>query len=175
MSPSFPPPLPTKMAPWQSLQKATNPRDKVAMWASVWFGCGYMPRAPGTAGSLGALPLAALAALGGPFAIFVAGVVVTVGGIWSSGRVARLLGKGDPQIVVIDEVAGVLLTLAVAPATVWGWVAGFVLFRAFDQLKPWPIRKFERLPGGFGIMMDDVAAAAAAGVLLLLAQLLGWL
>ncbi len=145
------------------------------MWASVWFGCGYMPRAPGTAGSLGALPLAALAALGGPFTIFVAGVVVTVAGIWSSGRVARLLGKGDPQIVVIDEVAGVLLTLAVAPPTLWGWVAGFVLFRAFDQLKPWPIRQFERLPGGFGIMMDDVAAAAAAGVLLLLAQLLGWL
>ena len=158
------PPLPPRRAPsrW----------DSVALWLSVWFGCGYSPRAPGTVGAVGALPVFALAQLGGPFTVFFTGVLVTVVGIWASGRVARQMRVEDPQIIVIDEVAGVLLTLAVAPRGWLGLLAGFVLFRTFDILKPWPVRRFERLPLGFGIMMDDVAAAALAAAVLLALQLL---
>jgi len=103
-------------------------------------------------------------------------MVVTVVGIWSSHRTARSLGQKDPQIVCIDEVAGVLFTLAAAPVGAAGTIAGFVLFRLFDQLKPWPARAAERkLPGGWGIMLDDVFAAAWAAGVLLLARRLGFL
>lgn len=158
------PPLPPRRPPKRS--------DKIALWLSVWFGCGYAPKAPGTVGSLGALPVFAVAQMGGPFAVFGVGVVLTVVGIWASTQVARQMRVEDPQIVVIDEVAGVLLTLSVAPSGWLGLVAGFVLFRAFDMWKPWPVRRFERLPLGLGIMMDDVAAAALAAAVLLALQLL---
>jgi phosphatidylglycerophosphatase A len=73
--------------------------------------------------------------------------------------VASELGQKDPQLIVIDEVAGVLVTLSVAPPTWSALVAGVVLFRLFDQTKPWPARAAERkLPGGWGIVLDDVAA-----------------
>ncbi|MDX2020635.1 MAG: phosphatidylglycerophosphatase A [Deltaproteobacteria bacterium] len=146
--------------------------DGVALWLSVWFGCGYAPKAPGTVGALGALPVFAVAQLAGPFTVFAVGALVTVVGIWSSTRVARQMRVEDPQIIVIDEVAGVLLTLAVAPPGWLGLAAGFLLFRAFDIWKPWPVRLFERLPLGFGIMMDDVAAAAMAAAVLLVPQML---
>lgn len=164
-------PLPPSSARPPALQpRPETLPDKLALWIAVWFGCGFVPRAPGTVGSLGALPLYALASRGGPVAVFAAGALVTLAGIWASNRVARLLDKSDPQIIVVDEVAGVLLTLAVAPPTLLGLGLGFVLFRAFDQLKPWPVRHFERLPGGYGVMLDDVAAAGVAAVVLLALQ-----
>lgn len=157
-------------ADWKRHMRSGGPKQRLAFWLSLWWGCGFMPRAPGTAGSLGALPLYALASWGGPFVVFAVGTLVTVLGIWSSGEVARTSRASDPQVVVIDEVAGVLLTLAVAPEGWPGLVTGFVLFRFFDQVKPWPLRRFESLPGGFGIMMDDVAAAVFAGTILLALQ-----
>jgi phosphatidylglycerophosphatase A len=108
----------------------------------------------------------------GHLAIGAAALLVTAIGIWAADVVAKDLGKKDPQIVVIDEVAGVLLTLSVAPPTWGALVAGVVLFRIFDQTKPWPARSAERqLPGGWGIVLDDVAAGAwgAAGLLGLMA------
>jgi phosphatidylglycerophosphatase A len=116
--------------------------------------------------------LFAIAQLGGPFTVFATGVLVTVVGVWASTRVARQMRVEDPQIIVIDEVAGVLLTLSVAPRGWLGLLSGFVLFRLFDMWKPWPIKRFERLPLGLGIMMDDVAAAAFAAAVLLGFQLL---
>jgi phosphatidylglycerophosphatase A len=80
-------------------------------------------------------------------------------GIWAASIVARELGKKDPQVVVIDEVAGTLVTLLPMPHASWQAIAaGFVLFRLFDIVKPWPIRHLERLPGGWGIVLDDIGA-----------------
>jgi phosphatidylglycerophosphatase A len=90
-------------------------------------------------------------------------------GVWAADHVIARTGLKDPQIVVIDEVVGVLLTLAASAPTWTSLVAGFVLFRIFDQWKPWPARSLESLPGGWGVVMDDVAAgvwgAAVLGAL----------
>jgi phosphatidylglycerophosphatase A len=104
----------------------------------------------------------------GHLAVGTAALLITAIGIWVADVVAKDLGRKDPQIVVIDEVAGVLLTLSVAPPTWLGLAAGVVLFRIFDQTKPWPARMAERkLPGGWGIVLDDVAAGAWAAAALL--------
>jgi inositol phosphorylceramide synthase catalytic subunit len=150
-------------------RRAVTPKTYVAYTLATWFGCGYSPVAPGTAGTLGALPLYLLVRGGGPMAVLAAAVVVTVVGIWSGGVVADHSGKHDPQLVVIDEVAGVLLALAVAPPTLAGAATAVVLFRVFDITKLWPARRAERLPRGWGIVVDDIVAGvwAAAGVLVL--------
>jgi phosphatidylglycerophosphatase A len=108
-------------------------------------------------------------------AVAAAAVVVTLVGIWASGRVERRLRKKDPQIVCIDEVAGVLVTWIAAPPTTRALVVGFVAFRVFDQLKPWPARAAERLKGGAGIMLDDVAAGVWGAALVLVGRAMGWL
>jgi phosphatidylglycerophosphatase A len=135
-----------------------------------------LPRAPGTWGTLGALPLYWLLASRGPVAVAGAAVVITLVGVWAAGRVARSLQTHDPQIVCIDEVAGVLVALVPAPHTFPGIAAAVVLFRLFDVLKPWPARLAERrLPGGWGIVLDDVAAGLWAAALVLAARRYGLL
>lgn len=144
---------------------------KVGYALATWFGCGLSPIAPGTVGTLGALPLWLLVRSGGPFAILATAVAVTVIGIWSGGVVARASRAKDPQIVVIDEVAGVLFTLAAAPVGIRGTAAAVVFFRIFDMTKPFPARHAERLPGGWGIVLDDVVAGIqAAAVVTVLAR-----
>jgi phosphatidylglycerophosphatase A len=135
-------------------------KKRLLPWAlATWFGCGLVPIAPGTAGSLGALPLYLLALRLGRAGLAVTILVVTSVGIWAASRVARDLRQKDPQIVVIDEVAGMLITmLPMSVVSLRAVVVGFVLFRLFDMLKPWPVRNFEKLPGGWGIVLDDVAA-----------------
>jgi phosphatidylglycerophosphatase A len=150
-------------------------RDVTAHVLSVWFGCGHMPVAPGLTGTLGAIPLYLLLRPHGHGALAAAALVVTLVGIWASGRVERRLGRKDPQIVCIDEVAGVLVTWIVAPPTTRALVAGVIAFRIFDQLKPWPARAAERLGGGAGVMLDDVAAGVWGAAVLLAARGLGWL
>jgi phosphatidylglycerophosphatase A len=142
---------------------------------AVWFGCGHVPVAPGTAGTLGAIPLYLLVRPYGLAAVAATAVVVTLVGLWAAGDVERRLGSKDPQIVCIDEVAGVLVTWLAAPPTWKGLVAGVVLFRIFDQWKPWPARAAERLGGGAGVMLDDVVAGAWGAGLLGVARALGWL
>lgn len=149
-----------------SATKAPVPLDTLAEVLATWFGCGHSPVAPGTVGTLGALPLYGMLRPGGPAALLAGAAAVTAVGVWASGRVAERQGIEDPQTVVIDEVAGVLLALAFAPRTRAGVAVGVLLFRALDIAKPWPIRKFEALPGGWGVMMDDVAAGAIAALVL---------
>jgi phosphatidylglycerophosphatase A len=132
-------------------------RQVVAHVLAVWFGCGHLP-APGTVGTLGALPLYLLVRPHGVGAVAAAALVITLVGLWAADVVERRLGTKDPQIVCIDEVAGVLITLLAAPATTRGMWAAVVLFRIFDQWKPWPARRAERLGGGAGVMLDDVVA-----------------
>jgi phosphatidylglycerophosphatase A len=134
-----------------------------------------VPRAPGTAGTIGTLPLYLLIAPGGAAAVAAAAVVVTLVGVWAAGRVARKLGAEDPQIVCIDESAGVLVALVPAPRTWPAVVAAVVLFRIFDVWKPWPARAAERLPAGWGIVADDLVAGAYAAALVAGARALGWI
>jgi phosphatidylglycerophosphatase A len=150
-------------------------RDVTAHVIAVWFGCGHMPYAPGHTGTLGAIPLYLVVRPFGAFAVAATAVVLTLIGIWASGRVERRLGIKDPQIVCVDEVAGVFVTWIVAPSTWPALIAGVVLFRIFDQFKPWPARAAERLGGGAGVMLDDVAAGAWGAGVILGARSLGWL
>lgn len=132
-----------------------------------WFGAGLAPIASGTVGTLATLPLVLLLAWAGSPALYGAvTVLVIVLGIWSSGGLARELGRKDPGEAVIDESAGYLVTMAFLPATPWLLGAGFLLFRLLDIVKPFPARRLERLPGGWGIMADDLMVALYAHGLL---------
>lgn len=141
----------------------------------TWFGLGYVPKAPGTAGSLGALAIAWLLhqyAGVGPLTCAALGVALAIPGIWAAGVVAKESGREDPQIVVVDEVVGQWITLAGASQLNWkSWLAAFALFRLFDIWKPPPLRQLERLPGGVGIVADDAMAGLYAALVLFAA---GW-
>jgi phosphatidylglycerophosphatase A len=135
--------------------------------------CGYFPIAPGTAGSAAGLLVYLLlsrAQSPGLEAAVIAGVFAA--GTWAAGRAERYFGGIDPGPVVIDEVLGMLVTLAFIPA---GWSAallGFFIFRIFDIIKPYPANRLEKLHGGFGIMADDAMAGVYANLVL---RLLIWL
>jgi phosphatidylglycerophosphatase A len=106
-----------------------------------------------------AVPLYLLLRSHGPSAVLAAAAVLALVGVWAAAEVIAVTRTKDPQIVVIDEVAGVLVTLAACAPNWTSIVIGVVAFRVFDQFKPWPARTFERrLPGGWGVVMDDVAA-----------------
>ena len=137
---------------------------------ATWFGSGLLPKAPGTWGSLAALPFAwVIQTVGGQIALLAAAAIVFLIGVWAAERMAREVGLKDPGIVVIDEVAGQWFVLAFAPLSIWTYVAGFVLFRIADITKPWPVSLADRrVPGGFGIMLDDVIAGLYAGLVLLI-------
>jgi phosphatidylglycerophosphatase A len=110
----------------------------------------------------------------GPWAALLAALALTAVGIWAASLVAERAKAKDPQFVVIDEVAGVLVTLAAAPPTLAGLIVGVVLFRVFDQWKPWPARLAEqRLPGGWGIVLDDIAAGVWGAAVLVALRLGG--
>jgi len=151
-------------------------KRRLAHVLAVWFGCGHVPIAPGTAGTLGAIPLYLLVRPHGRLAVAATALVVTAVGVWAADEVAKQRRMKDPQIVVIDEVAGVFVTWLAAPETTGGLIAGVVLFRIFDQLKPWPACWAERrLPGGWGIVLDDVFAGCWGAVLLSIARAVDWL
>ncbi len=128
----------------------------------TWFGCGFSPVAPGTAGSLAALLIALALHLlygSGRGTFLLLAAILLIPGIWAAGSVARMENKTDPQIVVVDEVIGQWITLAGAASFNWiTWLAAFLLFRLFDVWKPPPVRRLEHLPGGWGIVADDVMA-----------------
>ncbi|NKB58682.1 MAG: phosphatidylglycerophosphatase A [Alphaproteobacteria bacterium] len=137
---------------------------------ATWFGIGHLPKAPGTWGSLAALPFAwALSIWGGPLILAAAAVIVFALGVWAAERLERAGGDKDPGHVVIDEVAGQWLTLAAVPADPILYGLGFVLFRVMDITKPWPANWLDRnISGGLGVMLDDIAAGAYAGIALYL-------
>ena len=191
-------------------------KPRISFLLATWFGLGYLPKAPGTWGSLAGVTaswlviklaprLLALEPAHPEQGLFLQDpspvlswcllswcwLLVAVLGVWCSSTVAGYVGKKDPQFVVIDEVSGQMLTLFLGLGTttplfpgvdhlasrrVWylddRWsvlFAGFILFRLFDIWKPFPIRKLEKLPGGWGIMADDWLAGIYAAILLRLA------
>jgi len=146
---------------------------RLAVLLATAGGAGYLPIAPGTAGSaVGVVVFLLIRGWSGAgIAMLVA--VVTLVGIWASGRAAAHFGREDPGPVVIDEVAGQLVTLAATGVGLSGAAAGFLLFRLFDIAKPWPVNRLESLPGGLGIMADDLMAGVYGyACLLLLTRLL---
>lgn len=146
------------------------PAEKKTLWAwavGTFFGAGLLRPGPGTYGSVAALSIWLAFAQTQhpahlPLITLIAAVVVTLIGIPAATIVAHESGREDPGHVVIDEVAGQLITLIFCPPDWAHAIAALILFRAFDIFKPWPIRRFERLPEGTGIMMDDVAAGVLA-------------
>jgi phosphatidylglycerophosphatase A len=146
---------------------------KIAEYISTLFGIGRAP-VSGTVASLVSLPFAWIILLhGGGSVLGVASVIALGIGIWACGAYVRASGKDDPSECVIDELAGQWLACAFAPLSLWGFALAFILFRLFDIAKPWPISAMERLPGGYGVMMDDMLAGLVAGLLVLLAVHLG--
>jgi phosphatidylglycerophosphatase A len=153
----------------------TTVTNKIAVAIATWFGCGYVPIAPGTAGSAAAVGIAALLALYAgwrPWEFWILAAAIVPVAIWSAGVTARVVGKKDPRLVVVDEVAGQWFALAGATSLNWkSYLAAFLLFRLFDIWKPPPVRQLEALPGGKGIVADDVMAGLYAALVLFLA---GW-
>lgn len=135
------------------------------------MGAGRTPAAPGTAGSLVGL-LLFLVLKGLPALIYgLLGLTLFLLGVYVAERFERVTGRRDPPEVVIDEICGMLLTLAFLPPAPFLLLAGFLFFRLFDILKPFPVRWVERLPGGWGVMADDAVAAVYAHLAL---RGLGW-
>jgi len=138
---------------------------------ATFFGVGYLKPGPGTWGSVATVLLWAWALSWMPpasrtWATVIAAAAVTLIGIPAATRTARDYASKDPQFVVIDEVAGQLITLIAVPLAWQSLLAGFILFRGFDILKPPPVRQLEKLPEGFGIVLDDVGAGIYAAALL---------
>ena len=124
---------------------------------------GRVPVAPGTAGSLVVLVAWLALAPAGGWILWGVLAGIALLGVAAAGEVARAEGTADPQQVVIDEVVGMAMALALAPAGLAAAIAAFVAFRVFDIAKPFPAGRLERLPGGWGIVADDVAAGLYAG------------
>lgn len=138
------------------------------------FGAGLSPVAPGTAGTLVAIPLWWLLAQTGFWGYLIGTLLVIAVGPFLCGKTSRDMGVHDHGGIVWDEIAGFLITMWLAPVTWWAAVMGFALFRLFDIWKPWPIRLLdEKVHGGLGIMVDDLLAGVYA--LLVLQLVLLWL
>jgi phosphatidylglycerophosphatase A len=157
-------------------------KPRLALAIATALGLGYLPKAPGTWGSLAGILIYAVTLfffqMPAPRALAVTAVValaLAAGGVWAADRAAKFSAQKDPQFVVIDEVSGQHLTYALALAPLnWKYLLlGFILFRAFDIWKPFPARQAESLPGGLGIMADDWAAGLYAALGLWFARRLG--
>lgn len=140
-----------------------KPSQRLGHVLALSFGAGLSPVWPGTVGAVVGLALAAgLAMLSVPLQLAGLAALFVVG-VWASGVVATATGTEDPQIVVIDESFGAAAVVLALPAEPLWWIAGFIAFRAFDILKPFPVNWVQdRVKGGTGIMLDDAAAALYA-------------
>jgi phosphatidylglycerophosphatase A len=140
---------------------------RLAVFVATAGYCGYFPIAPGTIGSAVGLVVYLLVWwIGSP--VVEAGLIVGLflAGVWAGTTAERYFGGIDPGPVVLDEVVGMLITLAFIPVGLTGALAGFVLFRFYDVIKPFPANRLERLHGGLGVMADDAMAAVYANLTL---------
>jgi phosphatidylglycerophosphatase A len=155
-------------------RKPPRPSRPPGPWVilAAWGPCGYAPVAPGTFGTLGAIPLYLLVSRLGPGGYVAFTFLFSALAVASAERAGRYWGVADASPIVIDEVAGYLLTMALVPFSWPAAAAGFVLFRIFDVLKPWPASALDRVKNGFGVVLDDLAAAVWASAALLALRLL---
>jgi len=154
------------------LNKSTS---KIILFFVTGFYVGYFPRLPGTAGTLVAIPFSLginrMASVSLPLALLTLVTAISCA-IWLSTRGAVILGQRDPGIIVIDEIVGFMIANFGAPPSVAIVTLAFVLFRFFDIMKPFPMSKLEKLPGGAGIVLDDVMAGLYT--FLVLRLILAW-
>lgn len=154
-----------------------NHKLQLATSLATWFGVGFISKAPGTVGTLAALPFAwIIQFLGGSEALLTGAIIAFLIGCWASAVYAMETGKEDSGEVVIDEVAAIWLVLACFSPSLLHYVVGFFLFRVFDILKPWPVSLADsKVKGGFGVMLDDTLAAAYAIFTIILLEKLSWM
>jgi phosphatidylglycerophosphatase A len=150
-------------------------RRSLSIWIATGLGSGYFPVAPGTAGSAVGLALViafrqtSLGPLGLAVSLASFAGLLFVLGVWTAGKAEKVFARVDPGQVVIDEVVGQMITFVATPrVTGVGLIAGFILFRAFDIVKPFPVRWAERFPGGWGIMLDDLVAGLYSLIMLVI-------
>lgn len=151
---------------------------RLAVFIATFAYSGYFPVAPGTVGSAAGLLVYLLVWWSGSGIVEVALIGALFGlGVWAGTAAERYFGGIDPGPIVIDEVVGMLITLAFIPVGLSGAVAGFILFRVFDVIKPYPAGRLERLHGGLGVMADDAMAAVYANLTLRAAMSIapGWI
>ncbi|MEM7007915.1 MAG: phosphatidylglycerophosphatase A [Thermodesulfobacteriota bacterium] len=141
-------------------------KKSLANIIATFFYVGLIPIGPGTFGTLAAIPLF-YALTFTPFYLYlVITVVIILISVWASKVAEEIYKKEDPGQIVVDEVCGFLVTMILVPPTVSNIFIGFLLFRIFDITKPYPVRKFERIPNGWGVVLDDVAAGVYACITL---------
>jgi len=140
--------------------------DKIALFIAQGGFSGSMPIAPGTAGTVVGVLLYLLVKDLSSLLYSAVFVTVTLIGTWAAGAADNVLGAKDSPTIVIDEIAGYLLAMFLIPFAWWAVIAGFVLFRFFDILKPWPVNKLQDIPGGPGVMLDDIGAGIYTNVIL---------
>ena len=151
--------------------------DRLALFIATCGYLGYVPVAPGTFGSAAGLVVFYAVRSTGSCGVELAAIIVLFAlGIWSGTVAERYLGDVDPAPVVLDEVVGILITLAFLPVSATGAIVGFLVFRLLDVVKPWPSSRFERLSGGLGVMADDGVAAVYSHLVMrgLIAVTPGW-
>ncbi|GAC10670.1 phosphatidylglycerophosphatase A family protein [Paraglaciecola chathamensis] len=144
---------------------------------ALGFGSGLAPKAPGTFGTIAAIPLVCLLAYSTTLTGYVlVTLLASLIGIWLCGKTAHDMMVHDDSSIVWDEIAGLLITMIAVPLNWQTLLLGFVLFRILDILKPWPISYLDaRVHGGFGIMIDDILAGVFALILMHITLYLGWL
>lgn len=147
-------------------------RKKAYTWLASWFGCGFLNPAPGTWGSLGALPFGiALYISGGSTLLAIAVLVITIIGLWAADHFDKAMDGHDSKMIVIDEVAGQWLALIPAALNPYLIFIAFIAFRFFDVLKPWPVSFFDtKIKGSVGVMGDDIVAGLYAALTVLLVK-----
>lgn len=134
---------------------------------ATWFGAGLLPKAPGTWGSLAAIPFGLMIyKFLGPAGLALATIAITFLGAWAAAEFDKHEQTHDNSRIVVDEVAGQWISLLPAGLDPFLIVLSFLLFRAFDITKPWPCRNLEKLPGGWGVMADDIAAGFYALIII---------
>ncbi|RUO28071.1 phosphatidylglycerophosphatase A [Aliidiomarina sedimenti] len=143
---------------------------------SLGFGSGLFPKAPGTMGTVAAIPVVWLASYLGTTGFIIATVVAFLVGIYLCGYTAKAMGEHDHPSIVWDEIAGYMVAMIAVPVSVSTLLLAFILFRIFDILKPWPIRYLDRhMHGGLGIMVDDILAGLASLAIIHAVLAMGWL
>ncbi len=155
-------------------KRRPRPAGRPNAWVllAAWGPCGYAPIAPGTFGTLGAIPLYLALSRLSPGAYLAVTFGFSALAAFAAERAGRYWGVADASAIVVDEVAGYLLTMALVPFSWPAALAGFVLFRIFDVLKPWPASALDRVKNGFGVVADDLAAGVYAWAALLVLRLL---
>jgi phosphatidylglycerophosphatase A len=154
-------------------QRGRSLTHRVGLFVATCGYLGYVPVAPGTFGSAAGLAVfLAVRGTGSTIVELAAIVVLFAVGVWAGTVAEHHFGGIDPGPVVLDEVVGMLITLAFLPVNATGAIVGFLVFRVLDVIKPWPSGGFEKLPGGLGVMADDGMAAIYGNLLM---RLLIWI